>query len=335
MIKHEDIEFHTPPNADYLWAETNYFSISIPEEKILASVYIVCRKGLGVMSADVSIHGALVDNRAECLYVDNHQHLPAPAKLTEVDTPIGLKIRTTSPRDYRIDYVGFDDTEIHVDLKGLMEPFDIHDPAHSPKATPHDAKAKVDGSGFGTGYGGHFDLTCHITGTLKVRGKEYKVDCVETMDHSWGPRPETHMPAIGWQHAHFGKDLALHWIVLADYEKPVGEQQTLAHGYVMENGEVYGLTDVKLRTVRSGVVTVAHEFEATDVRGKVWRMYGTAEVGAPWVCYVSTMVYIANMRWTLPDGRVGYGVSQENHAIQMLNRQRGKLPTDQQSKITS
>ena len=47
------------------------------------------------------------------------------------------------------------------------------------------------------------------------------------------------------------------------------------------------------------------------------------------------MVYIAMMRWTLADGRVGYGVTQENHALQLLNRQRGKLWTDQQSKITT
>lgn len=335
MITPSDIEFHTPANADYLWAETNYFAFSVPEENLLVSVYVVYRKGLGVMSADVTVFGAVVDNRAECLYVDNHQHLPAPERLTDLSTPNGLKIRTTSPRDYRIDYVGFDDTEIHVDFKGLMEPFDIHDPAHSPKATPHDAKAKVEGSGFGSGYGGHFDLTCHVTGTLKVRGKEYQVDCIETMDHSWGPRPETHMPSIGWMHAHFSKDLALHWILLCDYQKPVGQQQTLAHGYVMENGQVYGLTDLKISTIRNGVVTVAHTVEATDVRGKVWRLHGTVQVGSPWVCYISTMVYVCNMRWTLPDGSIGYGVSQENHAIQLLNSQRGKVWADQQSKITS
>ncbi len=335
MIKPEDIEFHTPANANYLWAETNYFSLSIPEEKIFASVYVVVREGLGVMSADVAIHGALVDTRAECLYVDNHQHLPAPKSMSDISTPTGLKIRALNPRDYRIDYVGFEDTELHVDFKGLMEPFDIHDPSHSPKAIKHDEKQRIDGSGFGSGYNGHFDLTGRITGTLKVRGKEYTVNCIETMDHSWGPRPETHMPSIGWMHAHFGEDLALHWIVDCDYQKPIGQQQTFAHGYVLENGTTYGLTDVKLRTVRSGIMTCSHEVEATDVRGKVWRLHGSADVGAPWVCYISTLVFMANMRWTLPDGRVGYGISQENHALQMLNRQRGKWPTDQQSKVTT
>ena len=128
MIKDSDIEFHTPENADYLWAETNYFGFSIPEEKIMGSVYVVIRKGLGVMSADVSIWSAVTDNRAECLHVNNHQHLPAPKSMSDIETPIGLRVQASSPRNYRIDYQGFDDTELEIDFKGLMEPFDIHDP---------------------------------------------------------------------------------------------------------------------------------------------------------------------------------------------------------------
>lgn len=335
MIKDTDIEFHTPDNADYLWAETNYFGFSIPEEKIMGSVYVVIREGLGVMSADVSIWSAVADNRAECLYVDNHQHLPAPKSMSDIETPIGLRIKAINPREYRIDYKGFDNTDLQIDFKGLMEPFDIHDPSHSPKAVITDTEKAAEGSGFGTGYGGHFDLTGKLTGSLKLKGKTYTINCIETMDHSWGPRPETHMVPIGWMHAHYSEELAFHWILLCDYQKPVGEQQQLAHGYVLENGEVYGLTDLKIRTVRSGVVTIAHEIELTDVRGKVWHMHGSVESGSPWVCYISTMVYVSNMRWTMPDGKVGYGVSQENHAIQELNGQRGKMWTDQQSKISS
>ncbi|MBI3225423.1 MAG: hypothetical protein HYZ39_10230 [Mycolicibacterium cosmeticum] len=334
MITEKDIDFHIPPTADYLWAETTYFAITIPEERLMVSVYVVYRKGLGVMSADVTAFGALADTRAECLYHDNHQHLPAPETMTDMTTPTGLRIRCSNPRDYRIDYVGFDDTELHVDFKGLMEPFDIRDPMHSPKATA-DSKAAAESSGLGTAYNGHFDLTGRITGTLKLRGKEYEVDCIETMDHSWGPRPETHLADSGWQHAHFGEDLVFHWIVLCDYSKPVGEQHALAHGYVLDDGVVHGLTALKLRTIRTGVVTVAHELEVTDVRGKVWNLYGSAEIGAPWVCYISALVYVAMMRWTLPDGRVGYGVSQEAQSMQGLTAQRGKSWTEQVSKVTS
>lgn len=334
MISQKDIEFHTPQDADFLWTETNYYSFLIPEENIFGSVYVVIRDGLGVMSGDVCIYSALSDNRSEALYIDNHQHMPSPEKLSDITTPMGLSIKVDDPKNYHIDYKGFDDTELKFHFKGLHDPFDIHDPNMSPKATGDNYSNEED-SGFGTGYGGHFDLTGHITGTLKLRGKEYNIDCVETMDHSWGPRPETHMPPIGWIHAHFGKDLAFHWINGCDYNKPIGEQQTLAHGYVLDNGVAYGMTDLKQKTIRTGVVTVSHEVEVTDVRGKTWRFFGTAQAGAPWVCYVSTMLYIAMMRWQMPDGKVGHGVSQENYAIQMLNKEYGKMWTEKQAKITS
>ena len=38
MIKPHDIEFHTPTNADYLQAETNFFGFTIPEERLMGSV---------------------------------------------------------------------------------------------------------------------------------------------------------------------------------------------------------------------------------------------------------------------------------------------------------
>ena len=84
MITQDDIHFHTPPDADYLWTETNYFSFIIPEEGLLGSVYVVIRDGLGVMSQDVCIYSGLTDNRAEALYIDNHQHLPSPEKMTVI-----------------------------------------------------------------------------------------------------------------------------------------------------------------------------------------------------------------------------------------------------------
>jgi len=334
MIKPQDIEFHTPTKADYLQAETNFFGFTIPEERLMGSVYTVTRKGLGVTSSDVVIFGSLAECRSESLYLDNRQHLPAPERLSDYSLPSGLNVKAFNPREYRVDYVGFDDTEIHFDFKGLMEPFDIHDPSHSPMVTQESYDRNKD-SGFGSGYGGHFDLTGHVTGRLKLRGKEYKIDCVETMDHSWGARPEIDMPPIGWMHAHFGKDLAFHWIHACDFSKPVGSQVKLAHGYVMEKGEVYGLTDLNARIVRNGVVTSALEVTATDKRGKTWQLYGTAEVGSPWVCYVSTSLYVAMVRWTLPNGRVGYGITQENQSLQSLVRAHGKRWTDRVSRVAS
>ena len=61
------------------------------------------------------------------------------------------------------------------------------------------------------------------------------------MDHSWGPRPERGAPNMSWLHAHFSRDLAMHAIFSFD-PQPTGEL-TLAHGYVVDSGKVFGLKD--------------------------------------------------------------------------------------------
>ena len=58
------------------------------------------------------------------------------------------------------------DTEFHIEFEGLMPPYDITDPEMDPNA-PKEKPIK-----------GHFDQTGHFKGTLKVKGKTYKVDSV-------------------------------------------------------------------------------------------------------------------------------------------------------------
>lgn len=328
MVGPQDADFHCPADADYRWAETNIFSILIPEEKLMACIYTVSRPVLGVMAADIVVYGALVSSRAECLYVDSQQHLPAPARLSSYRTANGLAVEAVRPpHDYRIDYVGYDQTEIHVDFRGLMEPFDIHDPAHSPKAVVGSG-AREESSGFGAAYGGHFDLTGHLTGTLRLRGRDYRVDCVETMDHSWGPRLELGMKSMGWMHAHFGVDFAIHWINSWDMDAPPGQQHRLAHGYVMERGQVYGLVDLQMEMTHVGSTPVAIDVTLTDCRGRRFRLHGAAQVGAPWVCYTSLWVYAVMMRWQLEDGRTGHGMVQETQSMQALTRRLGRRWAD-------
>ena len=335
MIHQQDIEFHIPPDIDHTWAETNYFCLTIPEARLMASVYVVTRKGLGVQHVDVIVFGALTGNRAECLYIDSQQHLPAPEKLSDFRTPNGLQVRAFNPRDYRVDYVGHDGMELHFDFKGLMEPFDIHDPNHSPFAQATQA-ARNESSGLGAAYANHFDLTGHITGSLKVRGKEYAVDCVETMDHSWGPRHEFDWPTMGWSHAHFGTDFALHWINKWDPDKPGAvDEHELAHGYVLENGIAYGLTALKIDCIHIGSVLTGIEAEVTDKRGKKFRVLGTAVIGAPWVPYTSSMLYVSMMRWMLADGRMGWGLASFNTSVNVLTRRHGRGMNDKVVNITS
>ena len=118
MITARDLEYHTPVDAGHTWAETYFFAIALPEEHLLVTVYVVVRPGIGVMVNDVTVYGALSNTRSDLLYFDVQPHLPAPERWSEIDSPTGLKIKAvTPPRDYRIDYVGYNDTEIHQFVK--------------------------------------------------------------------------------------------------------------------------------------------------------------------------------------------------------------------------
>ena len=90
--------------------------------------------------------------------------------------------------------MGVDDTEIHVDWNGIMDPFDVHDIKHTPHAVgTHEEKMAK--SGLARAWNGHFDMTGRVRGTVRVRGREYAVDSLERMDHSWGHRNPVKMNA--------------------------------------------------------------------------------------------------------------------------------------------
>lgn len=325
MIRPEDIEFHHPPNAGHGYAETNSFTFTLPEHRIAVQAYTVSRKGIGAMAADVTIWGDLAPDRAACLHIDSQQHLPAVERLSEYRTASGLSVRAHDPRHYHIAYAGPDGVSFDVEFAGLMEPFDIHDPDHSPMTKPQTSLASQHaGSGLGAGYGGHFDLTGRITGSLTLGGRQYRVDCVETMDHSWGPRSEIGIHSMGWMHAHFGVGLSIHWIAAFDPAQKGEQQWKLAHGYVLEDGVVHGLTQLKLRTTYAERVPVGFELQVTDKRGRSFEASGTAIIGGPWTCYVSTETQAVIARWVLSDGRVGHGMCMVNESMQSLNRRLGK-----------
>jgi hypothetical protein len=332
LITAKDLEYHAPADAGHTWAETYFFPIAIPEEHLLATIYVVARPGIGVMVNDFAVYGSLSDTRSDMLYIDKQSHLPAPEKWSYIDSPSGLKIVAHNPpRDYRIDYVGLDDTELHVDWNGLMEPFDIHDPAHSPKA----AKSRDDqhaGSGLGAAWGGHFDMTGRVTGELKLRGTTYEVDCVERMDHSWGHRNPVKMNGQNSISAAFGPDLAFRIISLLDLDAPNGSEHKFAHGYVLDDGEVYGLTDVELSSVRLGAVVTAMEMKITDIRGKSFLLRGWMDIGAPWNFYSATLTYTGEMTWFYED-REGYGCLMETVGLPALTARHGRRWSDPQCHI--
>lgn len=334
MITAQDLEYHHTEADDYTWAETYYLPISIPEERLFAHVYVCVRPVLGSMSNDIRVHGSVSNTEFELLYVDAQAHLPAPERFSQLHGPNGLSVVAVNPpRDYRIDYVGRDGTEIHVDVIGIMDPFDIHDAEQNPfaGATSEEQLAKTS---MGSGYKGHYDMHCRVTGTLTLYGKEYPVDIVDRMNHSWGPRPEMEIPPMNSVWAQFGEKLGLRFHMHLDPEKPTGEDQTFAHGYVLDEGSVHAIADLDMTTTRVGIVPITIDVLATDTRGKQFKLRGVPIAGGPWRAYAPCICWIGLIRWE-HDGEIGHGSLQENHALGVETRLRGRRWTDTPANLTA
>lgn len=313
MITDDQIDFQFTDASPLDWCETNFFSFNIPEENILGYFYLLTRPKLGVCMSDITIQDRISPIWEDQLLVDNRQHLPCPQTLTEYSLPNGLSVRCVDPlRKYLIDYVGMDDTEIDLEANALMVPWDMQDPDMDPLAhkrmSPHWT------------FHGHFELTAHITGEARIRGKTYKIDCVDTFDRSWGARPEDERPNAIWLHASFGKRLTIHLLTFSDVAV-TGEFGELLTGYVLEDGDVYGVVEAKGRSERSGIFPMSSYIDIVDARGKSFTMTGATMSAARWQPYSSMVYPQAFMRWNIDD-QIGYGVQQDATSRAYLARHR-------------
>jgi hypothetical protein len=311
VITARDMDFHHAAGVNHEWAETNFFSFYIPEERLLGTVYTVVRAGLGVCVSEFIVYRGLAADRMNVVHYDVTEHLPMPKSYADYELPNGMHVKAVNaPRDYRIDYKGRNGTELHIDYVGLMDPFDIHDASQNARAHG-DASAQAAGSGFGEGYKGHFDQTAHVTGELVLGGKTYRIDCVDTMDHSWGPRPEHDMHTFCWMHASFGKDLTVHMILHFKPFESRASQYELAHGYVLRDGKVNPIVKAKVASDRVGILGVSMEVDVTDAAGGTVSMRGGGIAGGAWICYLCAHISNTLHQWTTSDGRTGYGVVQD------------------------
>lgn len=315
MITRNDMEFHRSDDMDHSWAETTYFDVHLPERGIHAWVYLVFRTGVGVVVSDVGVVDRRCDSLLDATYLDLQNHVPIPERMSRFTLPTGLSLDATSgPRDYRVDYVGDQDTELHLDVRGLMEPYDIHDPTMDPLAAA-DAGAAVENSGFGAAYKAHFDLTCRVTGTLRVRGTDYDVDCVTSMDHSWGPRAERGMRSFCWMNANFdgpaGSEYALQASLSFDPLADPARPHVLKHGYAMVDGKVRGAVSGSLEVVRDRFFMDRAELTLVDVDGREHHATGRPLTRHTWLPYSLCMTPLQMLRWESA-GRTGHGTVMES-----------------------
>lgn len=310
MIRAEDAQFHPPTTDDPLWAETNYFGLYAGQDTdrpLNIGVYGLFREPLGVVGATVSVNSRRVTMPWAADYWDAWEHLvvPQPSDLLDYRLANGLSVRCTEPnRVWDVDYADpAAGLELHFRCTALMDPYDINDPDMDPMAAARDMDKT-----WGHAYAGHFDLTGHFEGELVLRGARTPIDCVSTMDHSWGVRAERQTSRLSWQHAHVSPDLAIH--VICDFGTDAGPDapsaQTMTHGYVLDHGKVYGLKAGGGTTSRRGFYPEAIELTVTDAADRTWTLSGEALTTFPWQAWPGTVGHNCLLRWSV-NGQVGYG----------------------------
>jgi len=310
VIRAEDALYHYPTTDDPLWAETNYFGLYAGQDTdrpLNIGVYGLFREPLGVVGATVSVNSRRVTMPWAADYWDAWEHLvvPQPSDLLDYRLANGLSVRCTEPnRVWDVDYADpAAGLELHVRCTALMDPYDINDPDMDPMAAARDMDKTC-----GHAYAGHFDLTGHFEGELVLRGTRTPIDCVSTMDHSWGVRAERQTSRLSWQHAHVSPDLAIH--VICDFGTDAGPDapsaQTMTHGYVLDHGKVYGLKAGGGTTSRRGFYPEAIELTVTDAADRTWTLSGEALTTFPWQAWPGTVGHNCLLRWNV-NGQVGYG----------------------------
>ena len=317
MITAADSDYHDSDPADWRWTETTPLIFSVPEHGILGNIYVASRPNLGVALSTVTIGQGFCRKPYEIDFSDAQMHLPAPKSFTDYTLENGLSVKVLkAPTEYQFTYeykLGGTSFDLH--FEGLHEPFDANDSAQNPMLNR--TAGAVKDSRFGDEWGnsgeeqvkkGHYEIMGHITGELTLRGKSYEVDCYDVMDHSFGTRTETSKRAVSFISAVFGEDYGIHVAVPMEVRGDDTEYEGFRFGYVMENGELFGVVDARVESSSgTDMLPMNAHIVAEDVRGKKHVLYGAATAGHPWynlnpshVCFQSLM------RWHLGD-RVGYG----------------------------
>lgn len=325
MIIDSDADFHPPTSDDPTWAETNFFGFYVPEAHLNVGVYALFRPNVGVVISTIAMNSKFVEAPWQAEYWDPQHHLPIPqpGNLRDYTLANGLSVKNTEPN--RVWDIGFDNGDgVSLDVRytALADAYDIHDPKQDPVvAAALAAQGDDDTFAWGEAYAGHFDQTGHFEGQVRLRGRTYDVDCVSTMDHSWGLRAEHQDHTMSWLHAHFSKNFAVHAIL--DFDPDGGPDTvtdlTLSHGYVMDHGELHGLSHATGRTIRHGYFAQSVELEVTDVRGTTHQLTGLGRTAFPWQAGPGTVGYNVLAEWRC-DGQRGWGEIQDFVGPQHLGK---------------
>jgi hypothetical protein len=175
--------------------------------------------------------------------------------------------------------------------------------------TPHEAP----GEEFAKG---HYEQLIEGRGTIRVGDREWEIHGFGLRDHSWGPRYWQAPWYYRWLTANSGKDFGFMASRVAKKDAPGSRG-----GFVWEDGKIHLCDDVTISTETRGAESYHQAITATlssSRSGKSWDFTGEVmnliplrnRRQTPDGEWLTTRISEGITRWTMADGKVGYGLSE-------------------------
>lgn len=295
-----DDEFHPPTSDDPSWAETCWFTFSVPERRLSGQLYPFFQPNLGVLSAGVYVwddHDRQVWNGR---YGKNLWHLPIPDQpLTDIQLPNGIRYRTVEAlQRYEIGFDDPDGDDLHIDL------------TFTAVARPNLLA------------GSHLDQPGRYQGTIVLEGEEIAVDSYGFRDRSWGPRSQfgdTMHGATngGYSYATASADDGFHAITMDWGGTCVG-----IHGYVVRDGTWSKLASATREVVERDADTDFPRrvvLDLVDEAGRTLHAEGECLNGIVLPLNPNLLTFNCLTAWTF-DGLTAFGEDHDNWSAASLRR---------------
>jgi hypothetical protein len=300
MISFDDFKYHQRDLKDDAWTETLFMIFSVPEAGVSGNLYTLARPNLGVCHSSVEIHRGFCLDPWKIHHNDSQMHLRAPEDFSDFKLTNGLRFRAENVRDCRFEYESLDgNCALELDYRAVCDPFDPHDLSENPLAA-----SKVEG--YDGWNNGHMDSKGRITGWMRLRGKEYEVDCIDGMDKSWGPRLDWGNQGATWVQIDLGEGLGAFLVMGLSFQNKEVVYGPFKFGFLAIDGERRPIINASMRAQRSDMLVMRAQVDFEDNCGNSYQVIGTTIAAAPWYNFnPSSAAFQTLMRWESGD-RVGY-----------------------------
>jgi hypothetical protein len=294
LLAPADDDFHTP-NDHWFFHETAWFWFYVPERRLGGWLYNWVRPNIGTSGGGCWVWDETTWSHFEVPYYACYANLALPADrdLRDFTYPSGVSVKVLEPlTSYRLGFRDRDIIDLDLVFDAVMPPW-VGDPLGDP-ATAH-----------------HLDQLGRVTGTLRLHGEEFAVDCLAIRDRTWSPRSER------WKDGHVGYCNAATDEVAFLAGSAAGTRgetdDRIRSGYFVRDGRRAKVIDGR-RTIdrdpdhgflRS--ITV----EAEDTAGRTFVATGTglSRMAMP-IPGVHAVVWSSLVRWEI-DGQPAWGEDQD------------------------